>query len=310
MNKKILPAYQPPRLVSGTSRTYILVYAQNRSGSIERYRPTFNLNRIHNLTDREERGTDLLKKIKWWLEQGYLFEDFDERKVIIEIKQQEAEEPTQERLIDVIARIRDEKIGSTDRRASKRSYRSHANIFISYLEKKGLSEILIGEFSKAMAKDYTRYWYSDLGCASNITYNTKLTYIKGFFITMIEDELIEKNPFASIKSKIKTKAAKENFSIAQMQILSAELRKRKPFLWAATQLAFWGLVRQEEMSRLKFRMFNVKKWTIVLGYNETKNRKDDIITLPTFLREQFREIGFFDHPHHHYIIANNLEPGT
>lgn len=87
MEKKISPAYTYPRLILRGYRTYIEFYATNRQGKYKRYRQTFNLNRIMNINDRKERGLDICSKIKYWLTSGRCIDDFEERKVIIEINE-------------------------------------------------------------------------------------------------------------------------------------------------------------------------------------------------------------------------------
>ena len=304
-----MPAYSLPRLVMGKSRTYINFYALLRSGGQKHYKATFGLNRIHNLKDREDRGRDLVKKIKWWLEQGYYFEDFEEHKVILELRAQ-VPEVEKINLIDAIIEVRNEKILSTDRRASKRVHVSHSNIFIGFLRSRGYDEMAVDEFNVQKAQEYVRYWYKDLKCTTNNSYNTKRTYINMYFKKFLKLEYINKNPWQAIDTKRKNKAKHLGFSLGQMPYLAKALKEKNKWMWVCSQLAFWGLVRQEEMSRIRFHMFNIKEWTLDLTEDETKNHKDDIITLPVFLRDDFKKVGFFDQPSNYLIISNTMEPGT
>ena len=89
------------------------------------------------------------------------------------------------------------------------------------------------------------------GITNNNTFNTKLTYVKGYFNTFIDDEYIDQNPFDRIKPRRRTKALRQNIEPQDMLVLNQLAKEKNIWLWVAIQLAFWGLVRQEELSRLK-----------------------------------------------------------
>lgn len=82
MKKKFLPSFEPARLVRGTSRWYISFYAVNDlTKRREKFKLTFNLNRITDLRLRARVGEDLAQKITWWMEQGKPISRFDPEKV-------------------------------------------------------------------------------------------------------------------------------------------------------------------------------------------------------------------------------------
>ncbi len=58
--KNFVPAYDPPRVVRASDRWYISFYASDEQGERKKYRPTFNLSRIHNLKEREARAQEIV----------------------------------------------------------------------------------------------------------------------------------------------------------------------------------------------------------------------------------------------------------
>jgi hypothetical protein len=314
MRKKFCPAYTIPTLVRGSSYYYIKVYAETKAGKkgeLQLFKHTFGINRIHSLPDRIKRGDDLCKKILFWLEKGEYYEDFDERLIILEMKlaTEKATEIEKPSLVTSIEEVRDEKIAATPRRSSKRSYRSHAKQFLDFLDQKKWIKLKVDEFSRIHARAYTDYWNQVLKIENANTWNTKLTYIKLYFNALIDRELIKENPFIKIKSRRKTKAKRQTIEIRDMVVLSQLTKNHNPWLWVAAQLAFWGCIRQEELARLKFRHFDKKKWCIRMSAEDTKNWKEDIITLPLFLKKHFKTVGFFDQPLKYYVFGTGVRPG-
>ena len=307
MTKKFLPAYEHLKLVKGY-RYYIKVKADTKNGGKRLFRHTFNLNRILNLPERILRGEELVKKIRFWLDLGNFYEDFDERLVTLEMRLNNSSPKKQILLIDAIEEIRDTKVAETERRSSKRSHNSHTRQFIEFLKAKDWERMSVEEFTREHARAYTMYWVQK-GINNNNTFNTKLIFVKGYFNTFIEAEYIDQNPFDRIKRRRKTKAIRQNIELKDMVVLNQLAKDKNIWLWVSIQLAFWGLVRQEELSRLKFKNFDFKNWCIRLSAEDTKNWKDDVITLPFFLREQFKEIDFFQYPANYYLIGKGIKPG-
>lgn len=307
MKKKFLPAFQPARLVSGNTTCYIVCYADNKSGELIRYRKTFNINRILNKEDRKSRGEDLVRKINFWLSEGLYLEDFHERKCIKMIQEKDTDLYAIN-IVDAIQMVLDEKISRTERRTSVRSYKSHATAFIDYLQKKRLDQLNLSEFNTYYARQYVHYWIKHLKVDNNNSFNTKLTFIKMFFNWLVKNEYIVKNPFSVIEKRRAKKALKDNFTQEEMLLVWKELKEYNVWMWVASQLAFWGLIRQEELARIKFSNFDYEKWCINLSEDMTKNWKADVITLPLFLRKEFKDIGFFEQPINYYIIGRKVQP--
>lgn len=72
-DKKIL-AFLPARLVKGVNKWYILYYQTNpQTAELERFRPTYNLNRIKNIRLRNRTAKGYVDQINNLLPDGYPF---------------------------------------------------------------------------------------------------------------------------------------------------------------------------------------------------------------------------------------------
>lgn len=307
MKKKFLPFFTLPKLCTTQGAHYIQFIAENKEKKRIRYRPRFGLNREINLQKRRDRAEDLIQKIQFWLSEGNYFDDFNELECIKLMKDDIPRIYEKINIVEAIELARDSKINESNRRGSIRVTRSYARQFISFLEKYDLKEMYLHEFTSAHARLYRNEWIKkDL---SNNTYNNKLTYTNIFFNWLVNEEYIENNPFSKIKKRKYQKAQKDNFSFDEMKVLHKELQEYSIFLYIASLLAFYALVRQEELARLKFKYFDVKKWMIFMG-NDSKNKKDQPITLPLFLRKEFMRLDFFKYPANYYVFGRNIIPGT
>ncbi len=190
------------------------------------------------------------------------------------------------------------------RRTSIKSVKKHSAYFLSYLDQKDLNFLPVTKFSKKDAIRCVDSW----AIKNPHTFNGRLAAIKSYFNLLLDREYIVKNPFGSIKGKRRMKANKPNWTMEEMQIIGGTIRKKNKWLWMATQLAFWGLVRNEELTRLRFKFFDLENWAIRMPGDITKNYKDDIITLPTFLRKDFIEFGFFDYPANYLVFGDGCQP--
>ncbi|MEM1326176.1 MAG: tyrosine-type recombinase/integrase [Bacteroidota bacterium] len=314
MNKKILPAYYPPKLVKGATAYYIKVYAKSKKNKqLERFRKTFNINRILHLRERAKRGNELVDLITVWLKAGKYFEDFDEIKAI-KMQQEQSRGVELEKvtmlLVDAIDLAMKVKLSRTNKRASKRTIESHVRLFRNYLEKKDKLDLMLHEFTAREAHRYADYWITELGITNGNSYNNRLICIKGYFNILLDREYIAANPFRKVKPIKVFKSGKDNFTLEEMPIMLDAAKERNKWLWVAMQLAFWGGVRQEEMSRLRFRHFDTTTWCIRWTSDITKNGKEDVTTLPMFLKTKFLEIGFFEQPINYYVFGEHLLPGT
>lgn len=308
MNKNFLPTAKNASLVLGRTRTYIKLYYFNTKGELIYKKPTFGLNREHDLRVRRNRGEALVRKINFWIESGFDFEKFNEY-YCDELMKKKEKDPYQINIVDAIELARDTKTGLSNKRASWRTYKNHAKAFIDYLTEKKLTELQLCDFTSIEARNYSNYWVIELGVRNNNSYNNKVININNFFNWLVKEEYLEKNPFVNIKKKRKTKAIKDNFTQFEMIALGHEIKQYNEWLWVATQLAFWAGIRQEEMTLLKFRHFDLKNWTLHIDNSIQKKDRNDTITLPIFLRKEFEELGFFKQPRDYYLFAKNIRPG-
>ena len=84
--------------------------------------------------------------------------------------------------------------------------------------------------------------------------------------------------------------------------------KNKHFL-LASYILFYMFIRPKEMSRLRIKDIYIKNRTIVIGEDQSKNKRRAAITLPVKIVHLMIDLKIFEHPGHYYLFSKKLMPG-
>ena len=313
MKKKFCSSYSFPVYKSGY-RSFIEFWATDSNGEKKRFRPTFDLNRIHNMPDRHERGRDLCKKLRFWLEQGFYFEDFNELEVIHLIKKQEqkqakAKNKTEKQLITVLDAL---EIGlrlkhNPEKTSTNNSYASHVRRFTIFLKKYGYSELSISNIDQEIIYEYLDYYKLNRGVRNN-TINNIITHLKSIFYSLKSRGYLKENPFVGMKKYKQEEKIRRNFTEEEASLILRTVYEEDIMLFYSIILIYACLLRPCELRRLRFRDINLNKFVVSLDGKRTKSGHSRTAAIPTELQPYF-EAGFWkEYPEHYFIFGNNVEP--
>lgn len=304
--KNFIPAYDPPRVVRASDRWYISFYASDENGVRKKYRPTFNLSRIHNLKEREARAQEIISKLKYWLESGKPIHKFDERKV--RVTAAIAEEfpllgtPVRVALDHVV------KLKSALREDSERTYKSGAKLFLDYMVKQGWGEMEIGDVSKVHAKGYlddciiTRE-------LSPTSWNNQMSVLRTLFNELRDRGYIQDNPFGGIKKKKELPKARRIFTVEEARIVLRRVREESDLLFYICLLQYCCHFRPGEIQKMRFRDIDLKTGLVRLDFSRTKDWDNRVATIPEEFREYFPVEFFTSYPANTYIFGAGFRPG-
>ncbi len=301
-----MPAYVPPRVVRASDRWYISFYASDEQGERKKYRPTFNLSRIHNLKEREARAQEIVSKIKYWLESGKPIHKFDERKV--RVTAAIAEEfpllgtPVRKALDHVVA------LKSALRYDSERTYKSTAKLFLDYLEKQGWGEMEIGDVGKVQAKGYL----DDCIISRELkptSWNNQMGVLRTLFNELKDRGYIQTNPFEGIKPKKELPKARRIFTVEEARIVLQRVREESDLLFYICLLQYCCHFRPGEIQKMRFRDINLRTGLVSLDFSRTKDWDNRVATIPEEFLEYFPVEFFTGYPANTYIFGAGFRPG-
>jgi len=302
-----MPAYDPPRIVKACDRWYISFYASDdlNNGQRKHFRPTFNLNRIHNLKEREQRAHDLVLKLQVWLDSGKPISHFDERKV--RITGQLLDEysllntPLKKALDHVVS------IKQSLRPDSVRSIESVGRMCVAFMEKKGWDQLKIGEVDKKHSMAYL----DDCLIVRKlppITWNNQVSILRTMFNELLERGYVESNPFVGIKKKKNLPKCRRNFTQAEARIVMQRIHDR-PLLFYTVLIMYCCYLRPKEIRSLKFKNVELRAGVIRLSHKDTKDKDNRVVTIPSAFLPYFDQAFFEKHPADSYIFGEDFKPG-
>ncbi len=306
MKKNFLPTYEPPRLVCGNNRWYILFYAPDNRGHRTRYRPTFNLNRINDVDLRRERGHELVAKMNWWLVNGQDAWRFDER-LVPPLDQQEINPLPETNIMEAFEVARNVKANS-DRKDTNKCYNSIFNLFTRFLKKKKWHRMPIKQFSRRHAIAYMDHCIVDRKVGP-CTYNNNIIVLRALLYALIEREYYpSENPFAKIKMKKLPKKQRRNFTQQEARTVIQYIQKSEPLLFIALLLEYCCFARPAEIRHLKFRDIHLEKGLVFIDSRSGKTREDRSLTIPNEFIKYFSSEFFSSYPSSYYIFGSGFQP--
>ena len=188
------------------------------------------------------------------------------------------------------------------------SYLSYLNVFQKWGSHAGITYIY--QFDHRKVSAFLDYVYIERNNTMQ-TRNNYLCWLKVFSNYLIERCYINIDPTTGF-SVIKKRGNKQRKVIPDQL-----LKKIKDFLEVknkhyllACYLIHYCFIRPHEMSMLKIRDINLKKCTMRISGDISKNHYDAVITLPKHVIMLMLDLNIFDSPGSFYIFSDRFRPGA
>lgn len=279
MAKKKMPIPQEKAVLVKGQRWYIKYYQTNpATGLRERFRETFDLNRIKDLEEREAAARQHVREINAKLPLGFPFEE------------QYSQLPSETNILAALE-VAKKVCCDSDRENTNRNIRSMCNIFTEFLEGEGLTGITVGEFRKSHAVSFMDYAVFDREVEPR-TYNNYKERLTSIFKALKQRGYVKKNWFKKFKKKRVHGKQRRAFSEREREIVAEHISQTDPWMTLGILLQYHCFIRPIELRRLQFHMIDLIEGTIRLTSDETKNRDNDIVTIPDDIAVLLRAYNF------------------
>ena len=194
------------------------------------------------------------------------------------------------------------------RKDTKRVYRSQVKMFLAWMEKQHLENILVKSFSSANADDYLTFQFVEQG-KSACTYNNYLTFFRGLFNWFIEKGYCDKNPFLKLKKKKEEEKKREVIPPQwDVQIMNY-CRKNDPRLAFICMLVYSSFIRPAEICKIKIKDIHLEKSSIFIPGENAKNTHSRWATLTPDSIQMIKDMNIMDYNPDWYLISTSLLPG-
>jgi len=197
---------------------------------------------------------------------------------------------------------------STLKKKSIRNYYDSIRMFKAWLIKTGKRTMLPGSFTILHARNYLDYLMVERG-NSGKTVNSQMSYLHGFFSVMLDREIIQKNPFTGIKKQKHDVGKNIAFDEQEKRAIAALLRQEDIRIYYFVQFMYHCFIRRSELIRIKVGDIDWVNKTIILNSEDTKNRKQESVAIPTGFEPVLKEMHLERFPSDYYIFSLYLKPG-
>jgi integrase len=298
MDKKFLPDFIPPRLVTTSPQWHIEWWElDHQTGQMQRFRRRFMLNRIPKKRQRRLQAKRIIQRISEQLATtGYY-------------AIQPEQDPTANNwpLLKAIQKGIDLK-GRTASKGSQNSYRSMGKALLHYIKSKRLQQLPAEQFSRREALRYMDH-LSIQKQFSPRTYNNHLTYCKSIFQLLIDREYLEKNPFERIKRKRPKGKGRREFLPHESRTVARYIMKKDIWLFRAIMLQYFCFTRPNEMRQLRFCDFHWQDSILLVPSRIAKARRRDPVTIPPPVKAVFDPDDIQHYPPGYYLFSAGIRPG-
>lgn len=193
---------------------------------------------------------------------------------------------------------------------TKRDYSSKLKIIEQWNNQRKDSITYIYQFDRDFILDFLDYIYLDKGNTPQ-TRNNYLTFIGIFCSYLVEKNFLKTKPSDGISffSKRKMKKIRTIINDNDIHRLYDFLNKENRYYLLACYIINYCFVRRKEMSYLKIENISLKKQTLFIPCNISKNGKGEIVTIPRIVIELMLDLKIFNYPSNYYIFSDNFMPG-
>lgn len=300
---KEIISYSYPKLHTG-KEWYIGFNAFDpASGTMKRKK--IKINHIEKITERRRFASGLIYRLSQKLENGW--------NPWIESENSNAYHTFKEVCDNyrnyLIKRYNDDNL----RLATMRSYISRLNMLEKWNKSREVPITYIYQFDRLFISKFLDYIYIELD-NTVCTHNHYLVWLGNFSSYLTEKMYLSTKPTEGMqtirKSKSTPSKTRKNLKEADIIRLRDYLTDRNKSFLLACYLLYYTMIRPREMSFLRIQYIHLKKQTIFVPGEISKNRKDAVVTLPAKVIHLMLDLQIFDYPGDYYLFSKDFKPGT
>lgn len=289
------------------------------TGKYQRFKPTFDINRIHDLELKLKYGQQAVKFMKDRLKEGY--NPFEEMERMAQLASGQVPtvtvEATKERtclaeLEEVVTALC--KISTTN---AGQTYRLMLGRLRKFLESKSYMDLTCRQIDHDNVRELQRHLQEKK--LARKTINDTKSCLGLFWDELKIKKLVDVNPFrevANIKStrgRIK-KMVKDPFeppTYAELDRIIDELKRRnKRGMIRFLGMIYYGWARPIEIMRMRVKDIDIQNRALIFRKENTKNEKPGMVQMVGPLYELLQEIDLTQNPADYYLFSGpDFTPG-
>ena len=194
-----------------------------------------------------------------------------------------------------------------DRTKTRQNYVSKAKILEEYISNLVTPIKYAFQFDSSFCNDFIDYIYLDRE-SSPRTRNNYRGWLYSFAEFMIARKYINTNPVEHIKIIPEHDKYRKDLSEEMLQKMSTYLMETdKPF-YLACMMQYYTLIRPGELSRLKIKDISIKKHSVFVSKEFSKNHRDAEVGLNSIIINLMIDLDVLNKPGDYYLFGKNFLP--
>lgn len=293
-------SYTPPRLYTGVE-WYVGFYAFDPARNGMR-RKKIKINFIEKIADRRRYAQGLIKRLHTQLENGW--------NPWIEAENSLAYH-TMDDVFDRYRRFVEKML--TDnifREDTVISYLSYLRNIENINKKSKAPLTYIYQFDRAFVQSVLDQVYIDRNNTPQ-TRDNYLIFMRTFSTWLVQNQYLKNKPTEGITIFGKRMRKKQRTIIEDKDMLRIKehISKTNKHFLLACYVLFYCFVRPKELSKIQLKHISIARQTLFIPDENSKNRKDAIVTLPKKVLQLMIDLNIFNHSDDFYLFSNGFMPG-
>ncbi len=293
-NVSELVGYTYPKLHKG-KEWYVDFYARDPATNKMR-RKKYWIGSELRVSERVRRATEIINVISKQLMEGWnpwVTTDLSRGYVLFD--------NCLERYLDYIDRM--------DRKKTRQSYRSRVNILREFITSQVNPIKYAYQFDIGFCNDFMDWIYLDRE-SSPRTRNNYRGWLYGLAEFLIARKHINANPVEHIKVMPEHEKYRKDLTPEMLKQMSNYLRKNDKSFFLACLMQYYTLIRPGELSHLKIGDISLKKQTVFVSHEFSKNHKDAEVGLNKIVIKLMLDLEVFKKPDNYYLFGSDFKPSA
>lgn len=294
MDKNFLN-YRPAH-IGGTKKNFYVAYSVVNPETDKLTVKRIKLNYIKNKAQRKAYAEELVKQINYKLACGYnpFIEDRADKLIMLS-----------DAITDFLRAKRRELETHNISNATFDDYRQQLAYFQSYIH----IDLFLYKIKRSDVNGFLDDMYINKK-VSACTRNHYLQTVRSFFTWCVNREYIKDNPAGLIKNAKQGDKIRSAIPAPTLQKIFQYLSSHNRHYLFACYLLYGCFIRPSEICRLRVRDISFKNQTIFISKDISKNKKNQIVTMPRNIAEMILELGIYKYPSDYYIVGENFAPSA
>lgn len=192
---------------------------------------------------------------------------------------------------------------------TRKTYNSRIKNLLTYLEIKDIKNF----YCYQLDQDFVNLFLDHLRYQKKLSSRTRdnyFTFLFTFCNWLLKKKYIISNPCIGVKKIHKKKNEKAVLSTKIRDDIFEYYKATNPNFLTFCLCCYYCLVRRTELTKLKVSDVNLKKNTLYVKAEDSKNNKSAHVTIPNELKVHLKKHIEKANPNHYLFSDNNYSPGT